>query len=241
MKEVNIKLHDYFKNVDESRELFKENTIKSYPAVPIFLFTGNKDKISEFNHFFEGTSFYFLGLDDLKPEIKKNAKAGEPPEDGDTLLANSKIKSDYGFKITNIATVADDRGFFVDALNGDPGIRAGRYATNTGHDYEANRQLLLKNLEKTEDKARSAYFQCMITLKWPGIKESFEFLGEVRGVVLHEKRGGNQFGYDPVFAPNGYSEAFSEMPLELKNKISHRGVAFKLLHDFLETKVKTQK
>ncbi|MEZ7890994.1 MAG: non-canonical purine NTP pyrophosphatase [Candidatus Wallbacteria bacterium] len=240
MKTDILNLTDYFKIVDRNKELFVSGAIKPRPAVPIFLYTGNKDKISEFNHYFAGTSFYFLGLEDLRPDIKNAAKAGEPPEDGDTLLANSKIKSSYGFKIAKIAVVADDTGFFVDALNGEPGIRAGRYATSTGHDYEANRQLLLKNLMQVEDKARTAYFQCMITLRWPGINDAFEFLGEVRGAVLHEKRGGNQFGYDPVFAPKGYSEAFSEMPLELKNKISHRGLAFKLLHDFLENKVKTQ-
>ena len=206
--------------------------VPAAPLVPIFLFTGNRDKIEEFNHYFAKTRFRFIGTAALSDGLRKRAKDDEPEETGKTLLENSIIKSSFGYLISGVATVADDTGFFVDALNGDPGVKAGRYAGPVC-DYEANRVLLLKNLESVPESARTACFRCMITLYWPGAPEPFEFLGESRGTVIRQKRPGNQFGYDPVFVPEGHKEAFSEMDLELKNSISHRGRAFAKLEKFL--------
>lgn len=224
---------DYFGDIKRAEANFNPGAIREYPNIAFFLYTGNADKIDEFNHFFEGSGFYFLGLKDLVPELRKAAKDNEPHEDGDTLSANSIIKSSYGAGVSKIATVADDTGFFVDELGGAPGIYAGRYAGEPC-DYEANRALVLKNLDGRQDCQRTAAFRCVITLCLADASKNFEFEGEARGRILHEKRGGNQFGYDPIFVADGYSEAFSEMPLELKNKISHRGRAFQKLYDFLK-------
>ena len=235
--ETKIKAAEYFEKVKAAAAVFNEGAIKAYPDIPFFLYTGNADKIDEFNHFFEGSGFYFLGLKDLAPLMRKAAKLNEPPENGATLSANSIIKSSYGAGVSKIAAVADDTGFFVDRLGGEPGIYAGRYAGEPC-DYEANRRLVIKNLEGCPDNERTAAFRCVITLKIPGSPEPLEFMGESRGVILKEKRPGNQFGYDPIFVPEGHQQAFSEMPLELKNKISHRGRAFQKLYDFLKESVK---
>lgn len=230
----NIEISEYLRFVEEASGRFRPGALPSPPELPVFLFTGNRDKIGEFNHYFGKTRFRFLGVSDLSDDLRRRAKEEEPPENGSTLLENSIIKSSFGFGLSGVATVADDTGFFVDALNGEPGIKAGRYAGPTC-DYEANRVLLLKNLAGLPDHRRTACFRCMITLFWPGIAEPFEFLGEARGSVIREKRPGNQFGYDPVFVPDGHKQAFSEMDLELKNRISHRGRAFAKLEKFLES------
>lgn len=231
-----INAAQYFGFVSEAAGNFKAGAVKDYPNIPFFLYTGNADKIDEFNHFFASSGFYFLGLKDLIKPLYEAAKSGEPPEDGATLSANSTIKSSYGAKISKIASVADDTGFFVDALNGEPGIYAGRYAGEPC-DYEANRMLVLEKLGGLPAIERTAAFRCVITLRMPSPPETFEFMGESRGLILAEKRSGNQFGYDPIFVPEGYNEAFSEMSLELKNKISHRGRAFQKLYDFLKESV----
>ncbi len=234
---MNINAFEYYNTVIGRRGNFVDGAILDLPKLPVFLFTGNRDKIEEFNHFFNGTRYYFFGTNILNEELKARSKAENPEENGDTLVENSIIKSSFGHKISGIATVADDTGFFVDALNGEPGVRAGRYA-GEACDYEANRLLVLKNLEGVVEDKRTAAFRCVITLFFPGIEKPFEFVGECRGRIINEKRTGNQFGYDPIFVPDGYDKAFSEMELELKNKISHRGKAFQLLLDFLETTVK---
>lgn len=223
----------YFDVVKSAEDNFNPGALQPYPNIAFFLYTGNADKIDEFNHFFRGSGFYFLGLKDLAPHLMKAAKDNEPPEDADTLSANSLIKSRYGADVSKIAAVADDTGFFINALGGAPGIYAARYAgKNCG--YEANRALVLKNLEGRRESERTAAFRCVISFCAPGASENFEFEGEARGFILREKRGGNQFGYDPIFVAHGYSQAFSEMPIELKNKISHRGKALQKLYDFLK-------
>lgn len=233
---MKIKAAEYFNAVRAAAANFNEGALRAYPNIPFFLYTGNADKIDEFNHFFDGSGFYFLGLNDLVPLLRKAAKLNEPPESGSTLAENSIIKSSYGAGVSKIASVADDTGFFVDRLNGEPGIYAGRYAGEPC-DYEANRLLVIKNLSGCPESERTAAFRCVITLCMPQNAGGCEFMGESRGRVLLEKRPGNQFGYDPIFVPEGYSEAFSEMPLDLKNRISHRGRAFQKLYDYLKANV----
>ncbi len=231
-----INAKSYFEFIKSAEDNFKPGVFRNYPQLAFFLYTGNADKIDEFNHFFKGGDFYFLGLNDLRTDVKKIAKEHEPPENGDTLSANSKIKSSYGAIVSKMAAVADDTGFFIDALDGAPGIYAGRYAGEPSN-YEANRRLVLKNLEDVADDRRTASFRCVITFRAAGGDELLEFTGETRGTILKEMRGGNQFGYDPIFVPDGFNMAFSEMPMEMKNKISHRGRAFQKLYDFLKKNV----
>ncbi|MFT4524204.1 MAG: XTP/dITP diphosphohydrolase [Bacteroidia bacterium] len=145
-------------------------------------------------------------------------------EDGATLEENAAIKARYVYNETGLNCFADDTGLEITALNGEPGVYSARYA---GEDcsFDDNMNKVLQNLKNAED--RSAKFRTVICLIIDG-KESL-FAGEVEGVMTEDKRGGDGFGYDPIFLPDGFSESFAEMSLDQKNQISHRGRAVEKL------------
>ncbi len=150
------------------------------------------------------------------------------PENEPTLEGNAFAKARYIYARTGLNCFADDTGLEVDALNGEPGVRSARYATD-GHDDEANKRLLLERMEGKEN--RSAQFRTAMALIIDGQEYLFE--GIVRGEILTEQRGEGGFGYDPMFAPEGYDCSFAEMSADEKNAISHRGRAVRKLAEFL--------
>lgn len=151
------------------------------------------------------------------------------PETCDTLEGNALQKAEYIHTRTGLDCFADDTGLEVAALGGAPGVRSARYAGDE-HDFGANTRLLMRNLEGAAD--RSARFRTVIALIWQGKRHTFE--GEVRGRITQEEAGGAGFGYDPVFAPDGYDMTFAQMSAEEKNRISHRGRAVEKLAGFLK-------
>lgn len=153
------------------------------------------------------------------------------PETSDTIEGNALQKARYVWERTHLNCFADDTGLEVRALNGAPGVRSARYATD-GHDFEANVRLLLHNLEGATD--RSARFRTVIALIIGGTEYTFE--GIVEGQIINERRGEGGFGYDPVFVPDGSDLTFSEMLPEQKNSISHRGRAVAKLATFLKVR-----
>lgn len=153
----------------------------------------------------------------------------EIPEDRPTIEGNAMQKARYIFDRTGKDCFADDTGLEVAALGGAPGVRSARYATD-GHDFEANVRLLLKNLEGTAD--RRARFRTVIALIMGGREYTFE--GIAAGKITGDISGKGGFGYDPVFVPDGYNMTFAEMTEELKNSISHRGIAVRKLAEFLK-------
>ncbi len=152
------------------------------------------------------------------------------PEDQPTLEGNALQKARYIFERTGLDCFADDTGLEVEALGGEPGVRSARYATAEGHDDEANKRLLLKNMEGKEN--RKAQFRTAMALIVGGEEHLFE--GIVRGEILHSEQGEGGFGYDPLFKPEGYDCSFAEMPAEQKNAISHRGRAIEKLVKWLK-------
>lgn len=150
-------------------------------------------------------------------------------EDGDTIEANAKIKAEAVSKLFNLPCFADDTGLEVKVLDGKPGVKSARYAGEQKSD-EANKLKLLKELENKED--RSAQFKTVIVFK-DGAQDR-EFTGICKGEITQETAGNAGFGYDPIFKPSGYSKTFAEMPASEKNKISHRGLAFQKLIEFLK-------
>ncbi|MFP4096214.1 MAG: non-canonical purine NTP pyrophosphatase, partial [Cyclobacteriaceae bacterium] len=94
---------------------------------------------------------------------------------------------------------------------------------------EDNMQLLLRNLKGFSN--RRAQFRTVITLILAG--EVHQFEGVVRGSIAEEARGAGNFGYDPIFVPEGYEQTFAEMDMQQKNQISHRGRAIQKLVEFL--------
>ncbi len=150
------------------------------------------------------------------------------PENEPTLEGNALAKARYLYERTEMNCFADDTGLEVDALGGEPGVRSARYATD-GHDFEANNELLLRNLEGKE--SRAAQFRTVIALIWNG--EEYLFEGVVRGEIAESYSGCEGFGYDPLFVPEGESRTFAEMTMEEKGDISHRGRAIRALVEFL--------
>ena len=156
------------------------------------------------------------------------------PEPGDTIAENSKLKAEYVYQklkhvYADLAVIADDSGLEVEALNGAPGVYSARYAGEPKND-EANNQKLLRELSIHSN--RKARFVTIITLLSENTTEQFE--GEVTGTIAFSPRGTTGFGYDPLFIPTGYRSTFAELGAEVKNGISHRGAAVKLLVNYLQ-------
>lgn len=149
----------------------------------------------------------------------------EPVEDGDSFIANAVIKARAAAEGSGLPALADDSGLAVTALNGDPGIYSARWA-GPDKDFDMAMQQVLDALGDAAD--RSAHFVCALALAWPdGHVESFE--GTVHGNLVWPPRGSHGFGYDPIFLPDGETEAFGEMDPDRKHAISHRADAFRKL------------
>lgn len=153
---------------------------------------------------------------------------GDIPENQSTLEGNAREKAGYIYERYGMNCFADDTGLEIDALSGEPGVYSARYA-GADKDPGANMDKVLRQLEGVSD--RRARFKCVISLIIDGEEKRFD--GVVNGQILHKKRGSQGFGYDPIFLPDGYDRTFAEMPLELKNKISHRSQAINKLADYL--------
>ncbi len=150
------------------------------------------------------------------------------PEEQPTLEGNASQKSHYLKERTGLDCFADDTGLEVEALDGAPGVRSARYAGDA-HDFIANNILLLKNLEGVEN--RRARFRTVISLLLGGEEHLFE--GIVEGCIIETRRGGEGFGYDPLFIADGFDRTFAEMTLEEKNSVSHRARAVRKLAAYL--------
>ncbi|MDR1681111.1 MAG: RdgB/HAM1 family non-canonical purine NTP pyrophosphatase [Prevotellaceae bacterium] len=154
--------------------------------------------------------------------------ADDIPETGDTLEQNARQKARFIFEKFGQPCFADDTGLEIDALNGAPGVYSARYAGDE-KDSVANMQLVLQKLHGVTNRA--ARFRCVIVLILDGREYAFE--GRVEGEILTELHGTQGFGYDPIFRPDGYPCTFAEMPVEEKNRLSHRGKAVEQLVKFL--------
>lgn len=152
----------------------------------------------------------------------------EIPETANTLEGNAKLKADFITNTYQLPCFADDTGLLVNSLNGEPGVYSARYAGEQ-NDSQANMAKLLSNLKNKED--RTAHFKTVIALNINGETHIFE--GKVIGEITTSQKGNHGFGYDPIFKPNGYKETFAELPLSIKNSISHRGQAVQKLIAYL--------
>lgn len=167
-------------------------------------------------------------------EIKSLAEAGlsgEIPETADTLQGNALQKAQWVWERAGVDCFADDTGLEVDALDGRPGVYSARYAgEHCSFDDNVN-----KMLAEMEGKTnRSARFRTVICLIENGVPRYFE--GCVEGTILTERYGKGGFGYDPIFMPARFAVSYAEMPLEVKNRISHRGLAVAKLAEYLQAK-----
>jgi len=183
--------------------------------------TNNKHKLEEVIKIIN-EGFELLSLKDIEC-------FEDIPETQNTIEGNALQKSQYIYEKYKLNCFADDTGLEIDALNGEPGVYSARYA---GEDcsFEDNVKKVLKKLEGVEN--RNAQFKTVISLVIDGKETQFE--GIIKGTILKNIKGTSGFGYDPIFQPEGYDKTFAELPSEVKNEISHRGLATKKLASFLQ-------
>ncbi|MFG3341893.1 RdgB/HAM1 family non-canonical purine NTP pyrophosphatase [Glycomyces sp. NPDC048151] len=188
----------------------------------VLLATRNAGKIDELRQILAEAAPHveLVGLNDV-PDYP------ETPETELTFAGNALLKARDGVKHSGLATIADDSGLAVDALNGMPGVLSARWA-GSAKDDAANNALLLDQLADVADELRGAKFVCAAAIAWPDGRELVVH-GEMRGTVGREPKGANGFGYDPLFTPEGFDRTSAELTAAEKNAISHRGKAFREL------------
>ena len=182
--------------------------------------TNNQHKLDEIRSIL-GDKIEVLSLKDIGCDV-------DIPETGQTLEENALQKAQYIYDHYHMSVFADDTGLEVEALNGAPGIYSARYASmvdgsSVSHDSEANMSCLLALILKKD------ICPCGCT----SVKEIHQFEGIVEGEIIRERRGGEGFGYDPIFQPDGYNKTFAELGMGIKNHISHRARAVQKLAEFL--------
>ncbi len=182
--------------------------------------TNNKHKLQEVSEMLDG-------IVEIK-SLEEMGLSGEIPETADTLQGNALQKAQWVWERTHTDCFADDTGLEVEALDGAPGVYSARYA-GEHCSFDDNIDKLLGAMEGKTN--RKADFRTVVCLLEGGEARYFE--GRVDGVILTERYGKEGFGYDPVFMPDRFGVSFAEMPMEVKNKISHRGLAIAKLVEYL--------
>jgi XTP/dITP diphosphohydrolase len=153
----------------------------------------------------------------------------EVEESGKTFAENARLKADYFSRLTGLDTLGDDSGLEVHALAGRPGVRSARYAGAGASDDARIRKLLAEMKDICDRRARFVSAVCISR----GGSPLASFVGTVEGTILFEKRGAGGFGYDPLFLYPPLGKTFAELPIEEKNKVSHRARALEQVRDFL--------
>jgi XTP/dITP diphosphohydrolase len=152
-------------------------------------------------------------------------------ETGATYLENAVLKARAVAETVGEAAVADDSGIEVDALGGAPGPRSARLAGEGAGD-EANLRALVKAISGVPASGRTARYRCVAVLAWPGGAE-ISAEGTCDGLLETRPSGAGGFGYDPIFVPAGWDRTMAELAPEEKDRISHRGRAFRALAEVL--------
>ncbi len=195
-------------------------------AKTVIIATNNAHKIKEIE-----TALNFEGW-----EFKTLKEAGlesNPDETGTTFVENARIKAQAVRALSNTATLADDSGIVVDALDGAPGVYSSRYSGVDGDDA-ANNAKLLREMSEIAPEHRTARFVCsLVFIDEDGTEYVAE--GRVEGRIGYEERGDGGFGYDPLFFPDDYNgeKTMAEISQSEKNAISHRGSALRELRNLL--------
>ena len=190
----------------------------------VFLASRNPKKLAELRRILEPVApgVRVLGLSDVDAY-------DEPAETEPTFEGNALLKARVAVAATGLPSLADDSGLCVDALNGMPGVLSARWSGTTGADKDAsNNRLLLDQLSDVPDERRGAEFRCALALVLPDGEERLQ-VGVMRGRVLRAARGDGGFGYDPLFAAEGYDVSTAELSVSEKDAISHRGKALRAM------------
>ena len=190
----------------------------------LLLATTNPNKVREIRALLEGLSYAIAGLDGFP---------GVPPpeETAPSFAENAALKAHYYAELTGQATIAEDSGLEVDALDGLPGVESARFG-GPATSYPEKFERLYAMLDARGARDSPARFVCAVALAWEG-RILFATSGTIEGRISPQPRGTGGFGYDPIFfyAPDGCTLA--EQSDERKRAVSHRGVAFRALREFL--------
>ena len=194
----------------------------------LVLATNNDDKIKEIKYLLEDLPVTIFSRSDFLefPDVE---------ETGQTLKENALLKAKAVAEFCDMPALADDTGLEVDALDGAPGIYSARYAGDNVS-YADNVNKLIKEMKNVPQEKRSARFRCVIAIDWnDGNIETVEGLCE--GFITEDIQGDRGFGYDPVFYYPPKDKRFSQMTIEEKNMVSHRGLALQNMVGLIMEKV----
>jgi XTP/dITP diphosphohydrolase len=190
----------------------------------VLIATGNAHKVAEFRA--------MLSSDRLQwDDLSAHPDATEVEETGHTFRANACLKATGYAKQFDTWALADDSGLEVDALDGGPGVLSARWAEThgAGKGDADNNALLLRQLEHVPDGKRTGRFVCVLALADPEGRIVITARETMEGMVLRAPRGGNGFGYDPLFLLPDRGLTTAELSAEQKHEVSHRGKALRRL------------
>ena len=190
----------------------------------IVIATNNKNKLKEYKEILLPLGINCLSLNDVNINI-------DPDETGTSFAENSLIKARSIARFTNKVVIADDSGLIIDAMPNELGLFSKRFMENCSYNEK-----MKEILRRLENKNRSARFICVITLTNYQDK-TFQFEGICEGYIGNEIIGNNGFGYDPIFHALNNEKSMAELDENIKNEISHRGIASKKLLEFLKESV----
>lgn len=192
--------------------------------------SGNREKLREIREILSGTHYEICTKSDL-------GIMDDVPETGETFEENALLKARAVHAITGGYVMADDSGLAIRALSGAPGIYSARFAgENAGYDRKI--QKIWDMLRDSGSQDRSASFICAIAVVRPDGSE-FTVRGECHGIIHDRIEGSNGFGYDPIFYMPEYGMTTASMPREMKNRISHRGIALRRMAEILRKEDET--
>lgn len=195
----------------------------------IVLASGNAGKVREINKLFAGCGI------EVAPQSEFNV--AEVPETGTTFVENAIIKARHAAKCTGLPAISDDSGIEVDALNARPGVYSARYAGEGSSDLDNNNKML-GELKGVADAERTARYWCILAfMRHENDPVPIITQASWEGRILEAPRGDGGFGYDPIFYVPTHDCSGGELPLEVKNTISHRALALQaMLEEFKKHK-----
>lgn len=198
------------------------------PLFRILLGTNNQGKLQEMSALLEGAPIELLVPLDLNLEIKVE-------ESGGSYQENAVLKARYWSAQSGLASLADDSGLEVDALDGAPGLFSHRFTGNPNASDSERRNYLLERLSN-HPHPWSARFICAVAIAIPA-QELITCVGSCEGEIISTERGTNGFGYDPIFMVSGTGKTMAELSMEQKNHLSHRAQAMQAARTILVEKL----
>jgi len=190
----------------------------------LLLATNNKAKVREYKSLLADLPYRPVTLAEESINLVVD-------EVGESITENARLKATTLAARSGLITLADDSGLEVEALGGEPGQLSARYAGEGASDKDRI-NYLLKKLEGVPWEKRTARFKCVIALATPDGKAEFGY-GECEGLITFQPKGEYGFGYDPIFYLPSLGKTMAELPLEVKNRVSHRGKAARQVPEVL--------